>query len=93
LELAKLFGIKDDGQLIESHHRWVEEILKNGSNQRDAKWTESIAVGDRKFVLETKIKLGARAIGRKVLEENENYMIRESQTHYATLFLTLKRMC
>jgi hypothetical protein len=45
--------------------------LKNGSNQRDAKWTESIAVGDKKFVMETKAKLGAKEIGRRELENNE----------------------
>jgi hypothetical protein len=28
--------------LSESHRKWVEEILKNGTNQHDAKWTESI---------------------------------------------------
>jgi putative transposase len=85
-ELAKLLGIRDDVQLMEFHQLWIEEILKNGTNQRDAKWTESIAVGDKEFVLDTKIKLGARAIGREVIEDNENYVLRESQTPYSPLF-------
>ena len=34
--------------------------MKNGSNKRDGRWTESIAVGDKKFVLETKARLGAK---------------------------------
>jgi len=55
-----LLRVRDDVQLIEFHQLWVEEILKNGTNLRDTKWTESIAVGDREFVLDTKIKLGAR---------------------------------
>ena len=41
-KLAVLLGIKDKENLSESHHKWVEEILKNGTNQHDAKWTESI---------------------------------------------------
>jgi hypothetical protein len=53
--------------------------LKNGTNQRDAKWTQSIAVGDKEFVIETKAKLGAKAIGRKALSNNEGYELRESQ--------------
>ncbi len=53
-KLTALLGIKDNDQLSEYHRKWVEEILKNGSNQRDAKWTESIAVGDKEFVMETK---------------------------------------
>jgi len=30
-------------------------------------------VGDKEFVLETKTKLGAKAMGRKALENNEDY--------------------
>jgi putative transposase len=66
--------------------------LKNGSNKREAKWSESIAVGDKEFVSEVKAKLGARAIGRKILEvdDNENYELCESQTPYNPLFAPKK---
>jgi len=47
--------------------------LKNGSNQRDAKWTQSIAVGDKEFVMQTKAKLGAKAMGRRASKNNESY--------------------
>jgi len=77
-ELANLLGIKNDAHLLESHRQWVEVVLKNRSNQRDAKWTKSIAVGDKEFVLDTKAKLGAKAVGRKVSGENGNYELRES---------------
>jgi hypothetical protein len=56
------------------HRNWVEEILKNGPNQREAKWTESIAVGKKEFVMEAKAKLGSQAIGRKELENSEGYV-------------------
>jgi hypothetical protein len=36
-------------------------------------------VGDKEFVLETKAKLGAKAIGRRELENNEGYELKESQ--------------
>ena len=72
-KLSTLLGIKDSAQLPDYHCKWVEEVLKNGSNQRDAKWTESIAVGDKDFVIETKAKLGAKAIGRRGLENDEGY--------------------
>ena len=49
-KLAALLGIKDNDQLLEDHRNWIEEVFKNGSNQRDAKWTESIAVSDKEFV-------------------------------------------
>ena len=56
--------------------------MKNGSSTRDSKWTESIAVGDKEFVLETQSILGAKAIGRKTVEDNGVYELRESQTPY-----------
>jgi len=60
--------------------------LKNRPNQRDAKWTESIAVGDEGFVMETKAKLGAKAIGRRGMKNIEGYELRESQNPYNRVF-------
>jgi putative transposase len=60
--------------------------LKNGPNQRESKWTESIAVGDKEFVMETKAKLGAKAIGRRGLENDQGYELREPQNPYNPLF-------
>ncbi len=56
--------------------------MKNASNQRDAKRTQSIAVSDKEFVMQTKAKLGAKAMGGKALENNEGYELRESQSPY-----------
>jgi len=81
-----LLGIKDDEQLLESHWQWDEENLKSESNNRDSKWTESIAVGDKRFVLDTKTKQGAKAVGRKVTGEKGNYELKESQVPYSLLF-------
>ncbi len=61
----------------EYHRKWVEEVLKNGTNQRDAKWTQSIAVGDKEFVMETKAKLEAKAIGRRGVMNTEGYELKE----------------
>ena len=81
-----MLGIKDSDQLSDYHRNWVEEILKNGSNQRDARWTESIAVGDKDFVIETKAKLGAKAIGRREIESDEGYELKEQQNPYTPVF-------
>ena len=43
-------------------------------------------VGDKEFVMETKAKLGAKAMGRRALENNENYELRESQSSYNHVF-------
>jgi hypothetical protein len=43
-------------------------------------------VGDKEFVMETKAKLGAKATGRRALENNEGYELRESQSSYNLVF-------
>ncbi len=71
-----------------SHRKWIEEVLKNGSNIREAKWSESIAVGNKEFVRETQDKLGIRAKGRKVVENKDAYEFRESRSPYGDVFAT-----
>ena len=85
-KLTDLLGIQASDQLSDYHRNWVEEIFRIGSNQREAKWTESIAVGDKEFVMETKAKLGAMAMGRRTLENNEDHKLRESQSPYKHVF-------
>ena len=85
-KLVAVLGLQDNDQLTEYHRNWVEEVLKNGSNQRNAKWTESIAVGDKDFVIQTKAKLGAKAIGRKGMKDIEGYELKESQSPYNRVF-------
>jgi REP element-mobilizing transposase RayT len=85
-KLTALLGINDPHQLSDYHYNWVENVLKSASSQRDAKWTQSIAVGDKEFVMQTKAKLGAKAMGRKALENNEDYVLKESQNPYSRVF-------
>jgi len=61
-------------------------VLQNGLNQRDAKCTESIAVGDKEFVMRIKAKLGAKAMGRRAVENGEGHELREAQNSYKPLF-------
>ena len=42
--------------------------------------------GDRDFVMETKAKPGAKAPGRKALQNNEDYQLREAQSPYKHFF-------
>ena len=47
-------------------------------------------VGDKEFVMQTKAKLGAKAMGRRALENNEGYELWESQSHYNHVFIPEK---
>ena len=83
--LSELLGIKNS-QLSEYHYKRIDERIKSSSNKRDRKWTESIAVGDKDFVLKIKAKLGANGIGRKAFENNSGYELKETQESYTRLF-------
>ena len=45
----------------------MEEILAQNKVEREAKWTDSVAIGDRLFVEETKEKLGIKTKGHKIV--------------------------
>jgi len=49
---------------------------------QDGKWTESVAVGSRAFVTETKERLGVKAIERKLVGTGESRELRESLAPY-----------
>ena len=61
--------------------------IVNGRNQWENCGTESIAIGSSSFVEETKIKLGIKAIGRRVEElRNDQYVLREEPVAYNSVF-------
>jgi len=76
--LAELLEIGSTDELRESHRHWIEDGLKGKSNARESKWTESVAVGSMEFVEETRDRLGNKIKGRKIMESNGAYELRES---------------
>ena len=77
--LLKLCEEKDEGQLKNVLKKLMEEILAQDKMERESKWTDSVAIGDRLFVEETKEKLGIKAKGRKIIAGNGEFKIREIQ--------------
>lgn len=77
-----LLHISTIDDLRNSHKKWVEEILKTQNYVRESKWSQSIAVGSKRFVESIKEKLGIRAKGRKVGESGGSYHLREAQVPY-----------
>ena len=79
-------GAIDPVQFRYDHKHWVEEAINNGKAIKEPTWSESIAVGSKEFIEEIKGKLGMKAIGRKVIKNDENYTLKEPQSSYDTLF-------
>ena len=82
----ELVGVESYDLVKLSHKGWVEGYLGDGNNNRDDKWTKSIAVGSKGFVESVKTLLGAIARGRKVREAAEIYQLREPSALYGSHF-------
>jgi len=84
--LISLLGIESTENFSETYKGWMEERLGRDDHVRETKWSESIAVGTKSFVEKIKEKLGARAIGRGVVEAADAYELKEPEGTYKTHF-------
>ena len=84
--LAELCGFKSYDEFKRSHKKLVSSLLENGDNHRQRKWTESIAVGSKKFIDRINREFGILAQGRKVFEEDGSFQLREEASTYNSVF-------
>ena len=85
-QLWDLLGFETHDHLRAAHRSWVHEALKDGNRVRDAKWSESLAVGSEGFVERTKEQLGIRAKGREVRGMEGQFELREPEATYHSHF-------
>ncbi len=64
---------------------WDSELAGDG-HVRDAKWSETIAVGSRSFVEKILEKLGVKVSGRKAVEAGDGYELKEDRAPYGSDF-------
>lgn len=81
-----LLGFSDLSRFQEEHRQWLETTIKADSNKREAKWSESLAVGNYDFVEHIKEVLGARAKARDLTKEAAGYAVKELTIPYNTDF-------
>src|SRR4030066_1602761 len=84
--LMELFDTKSMDELRKTYRGFVEEALQKQGRERDARWRESIAVGNGGFVRETEERLGISAAGREVMGDNGSYELREPEVPYQANF-------
>ena len=58
--------------------------IANGNNFRQNQWTESIAVGSKGFIETIREKFGTLAKGRKIIENDGGFQLREEMETYFT---------
>ena len=85
-KLVELLRMKDLEGFQKTYSYWLDEILRGGTQGREGKWTEAIAVGGKEFVDTTAEKLGFRAKGRDVKLVNGGYELREPDNSYSSDF-------
>ena len=77
-----LLQIENSADLKEAPQEWIEQALKKSKVVRESRWTQSIAVGDKSFLVQIKEQLRIRAKGRKIYGSEDEYQLREGQTDY-----------
>jgi putative transposase len=82
-KLAELTGFASYNAFQKSHKELVNESLTNGANSRQPGWSESVAVGSQSFVETIHSKLGFRGKGRKIIEHDIGFQLREEHGIYS----------
>ncbi len=72
--------------LAEVHREWVEAALRSAERQRQALWTESVAVGSREFVAGVQRDLGNRGRHRAIEHIDDVHVLREPAGAYRGRF-------
>ena len=85
--LSTLCGFEQVADFQMAHHEWVEAANGVSVADRDDRWSESLAVGSKRFVDKVKSELGIRAKHRKVGEIDETYALREPTRPYMNYFV------
>lgn len=84
--LMNLLDVKDQNDLQRMYKDWIDEAIQKRNQLRESRWTESVAVGSEAFVLDTKEKLGLKGKGRKVVEQEDAFELREGFVSYSSNF-------
>ena len=65
----------------------MQEAIAEVRMKRESCWTESIAVGSKEFIEETKVKQGISAKGRRIDEKPDGLcVLRETSVPYSAAF-------
>jgi putative transposase len=83
----RALGMPSIEDLRRSHTGWVEEAFAHPEQVRESKWTESIAVGSRDFVVIMEGELGMKANGRRICGTDDESALCEPQARLRAIIL------
>ena len=80
--LTEVLGFDTHEQLKNAHLQWIDTALQDENNDREKKWSQSIAVGSEAYIVKIKEALGFRARGRKIRQTGDCFELRETPVPY-----------
>ena len=83
IRLMELVGIGGGEEFGRTYNSWIDEIMGSGEFVRQSKWTDSVAVGDLRFIVKVREELGMRAAGRDSAKSGTGYELKESGVSYS----------
>jgi putative transposase len=84
--LMELLNLKSINELKTVSNNQINPYLENCGSSHDAKWSQSIAVGNRIFVDEVVNKLGNKIGYRKIIGDAHSSVLREPCSEYYPIF-------
>ena len=86
--LKALGGFSSHAALQQAHRDWVDEALISNQSERQAYWSEGVAVGSDHYIQTIQNELGAKVKGRKNIElDNEElHVLKEPDTLYQPFY-------
>jgi hypothetical protein len=85
--LQELLGINGREELTLSRRMWADDALESlrDAPEREACWTESLAVGSVEFVRSVQGALGQKGSNRQIDRAAGGFVLRETELDYHTI--------
>jgi len=80
--LSSLLNIGKRACLKEYYSNLIEVAISEKRLMRESKWTESIAVGRKKYVLDVKKRMGVVSIHKKIEEVEGSHILKDKEGPY-----------
>jgi REP element-mobilizing transposase RayT len=81
-KLISFCECNSDEQLRTVHKQLIEDSIQSGCKDRQPDWSESVAVGGQEFIDDIKNQLNRGSFGRKTLERDDSFILREASVAY-----------
>ena len=84
--LSQKLSFSDVSAFQKQHREWISQAIRDNALAREAKWSQSIAVGDESFVHKITDSLFPKAGRRKIAEIGGSHVVRETSPAYSVGF-------